>query len=136
MGGGARGSLCRRPQSLQRRIFGHTEQCEARPRHIRSHAVQLEPLGKAVIWPDSRAATISGMRRLLLAAAIALIAANYGIPLTFAQASSQKDSPQKESAPDVPDAIQVPTGEEVVLFLHASGAQIYTCKAAAGDTVS
>jgi len=76
------------------------------------------------------------MRRLLLAAAIALIAANYGIPLTLAQASSQKDSPQKESAPDVPDAIQVPTGEEVVLFLHASGAQVYTCKAAAGDRFS
>src|SRR5258708_25065493 len=111
MGGGARRSLCGRTQSLQRRICRHKEQCEARPRHIRSQAVQLEPLGKAVIWPDSQAATISGMRRLLLAAAIALIAANYGIPLTFAQASSQKDSPQKESAPDVPDAIQGPAGE-------------------------
>jgi hypothetical protein len=47
-------------------------------------------------------------------------------------ANAQKDAPQKEqqeSAPDVPDAIQVPAGLEAVLFTHAIGSQIYTCKA-------
>lgn len=48
-------------------------------------------------------------------------------------AIAQQTSPHKESAPDVPDAIQVPAGEEVVLFVHASGSQIYTCKASSGD---
>jgi len=38
---------------------------------------------------------------------------------------------QKEPAPDVPDAIQAPAGAEVVLFVHASGSQIYTCQAGA-----
>lgn len=38
---------------------------------------------------------------------------------------------QKEPAPDVPDAIQAPTGLEVAVYAHASGSQIYTCQAAA-----
>ena len=38
---------------------------------------------------------------------------------------------QKEPPPDVPEAIQAPAGEEVVLVAHASGSQIYTCKAGA-----
>ena len=37
---------------------------------------------------------------------------------------------QKEPPPDVPDAIQAPAGEEVVVYAHASGSQIYTCQAA------
>jgi hypothetical protein len=37
----------------------------------------------------------------------------------------------KESPPDVPDTIQAPAGEEVVLFAHATGSQIYTCQAGA-----
>jgi hypothetical protein len=41
-----------------------------------------------------------------------------------------KDAPQKEAAPDVPDAIQAPSGEEVVLYTHATGSQIYICQAA------
>jgi hypothetical protein len=48
---------------------------------------------------------------------------------SFAIAQS-KDAPSKESPPDVPDAIQVPAGEEVVLYAHATGSQIYTCQAA------
>jgi hypothetical protein len=60
------------------------------------------------------------------------------ITLSVAQASSQTGSQApsqnaptgKESAPDVPDAIQVPAGEEVVFFAHATGSQIYTCQAA------
>ena len=44
--------------------------------------------------------------------------------------SAQKETPAKESAPDVPDAIQVPPGEQPVLFASATGSQIYTCAAA------
>ena len=44
-------------------------------------------------------------------------------------AQSQKDAPLPESAPDVPDAIAIPSGLEPVLFVHASGSQIYTCQA-------
>lgn len=47
-------------------------------------------------------------------------------------AGAQKEQPPKESSPDVPDAIQVPAGEEVVLYAHATGWQIYTCKAVDG----
>jgi hypothetical protein len=42
-----------------------------------------------------------------------------------------KDAPVKEERPDVPDSIQAPGGEEVVLLAHATGSQIYTCQAAA-----
>jgi len=45
--------------------------------------------------------------------------------------TTTKDAPGKEIAPDVPDAIQAPSGEEVVLYAHATGSQIYTCQAAA-----
>jgi hypothetical protein len=51
-------------------------------------------------------------------------------------ARAQKDVPAKESAPDVPDAIAVPAGLEPVLFLHASGSQIYTCQAGADGKFS
>ena len=53
-----------------------------------------------------------------------------------AQANPDKSAAQKESAPDVPDAIQAPAGEEVVLFAHASGSQIYTCQGAADGKFS
>jgi hypothetical protein len=49
--------------------------------------------------------------------------------LGWAQKEADKDVPAKESAPDVPDAIAVPAGLEPVLFAHATGSQIYTCKA-------
>jgi hypothetical protein len=45
--------------------------------------------------------------------------------------NAQKDAPAKEPSPDVPDAIAVPAGLEVVLLAHASGAQVYTCQAGA-----
>lgn len=38
---------------------------------------------------------------------------------------------QKIPPPEVPNAIQAPAGEEVVLLAHASGSQIYTCHAGA-----
>jgi hypothetical protein len=56
-----------------------------------------------------------------------------GVSLASAQT---KDSSMKEAAPDVPDSIQVPAGEEVVLYAHATGSQIYTCQAAADGKFS
>jgi hypothetical protein len=60
-----------------------------------------------------------------------------GSPFASPQASAQKpgkgekEISYKEDAPDVPDAIAVPAGLEVVLYAHATGSQIYTCQAAA-----
>jgi hypothetical protein len=51
------------------------------------------------------------------------------ISLAVESAFPQKDAPAQESAPDVPDAIAVPSGLEPVLFVHAKGSQIYTCQA-------
>lgn len=68
------------------------------------------------------------MRAPLLAAAtmVALTVLFSLTPLASAQA---KDAPQQESAPDVPDAIATPEGMQPVLFVHASGSQVYTCQA-------
>jgi hypothetical protein len=75
------------------------------------------------------------MRRLLLASAtvVGLVMLILGTSLANAQAkdSSQKDAPVKEVPPDVPDSIQAPASEEVVLLADATGSQIYTCQAAA-----
>ena len=70
------------------------------------------------------------------AAVLSILVLTLGSLRTNAQTPAQNNSQQKEAAPDVPDAIQVPAGEEVVLFVHAAGSQIYTCKAAAGDRFS
>ena len=68
------------------------------------------------------------MRRFvhIPAARIIGLAILFGLPLAHAQ---------KESAPDVPDAIQVRAGQEVVLFAHASGSQIYTCQTGADGNI-
>lgn len=58
-----------------------------------------------------------------------LILASIFSVFVFAQA--QKDTPQGDTAPDVPDAIQVPAGLDPVLFVHAKGTQIYACQAGA-----
>jgi len=79
------------------------------------------------------------MRKLPLAAAavIGLTVLIVGARFAYAQANPQKDSPQtKEEPPDVPDSIQAPAGEEVVLYTHATGSQIYTCQAAADGKFS
>jgi hypothetical protein len=83
------------------------------------------------------------MRRLPLAdpaviGLTAFIILILGAALGSAQTkdSPQKDSPQKEVAPDVPDAIQAPAGEEVILLAHATGSQIYSCQAAADGKFS
>ncbi len=47
------------------------------------------------------------------------------------QVGNAQANPQKESPPDVPDTIQAPASEEVVLFAHVTGSQIYTCQAGA-----
>jgi Protein of unknown function (DUF3455) len=70
------------------------------------------------------------MRRLLLAVAVVVGTLVLDLPASLVSAQT-KDSPQKESPPDVPDAIQAPAGEEVVLYTHATGSQIYTCQGAA-----
>jgi hypothetical protein len=67
------------------------------------------------------------MRRFILIAAAALLT----LPC-----AAQKDAPAQESAPDVPDAIQVPQGEQPVLFAAATGSQIYTCQAGADGKFS
>ena len=74
-------------------------------------------------------------RHLLFIAAVVVLVIVLGPAKTIAQ-TSQNNSQQKEVAPDVPDAIQVAAGEEVVLFVHAAGSQVYTCQAAAGDKFS
>jgi len=66
--------------------------------------------------------------------AAGLCVAFTGLLLASAFTYGQKDAPSQESAPDVPDAIQVPAGEQVLFFAHASGAQVYTCEAGAGKT--
>jgi hypothetical protein len=68
------------------------------------------------------------MRTPLLAAAaiVGLTVLYSSTPVASLQA---KDAPQQESAPDVPDAIVIPEGLQPVLFVRASGAQIYTCQA-------
>lgn len=77
------------------------------------------------------------MRRPLLAAAvIGLTVLISSASIARAQAGAQKDVPQKESAPDVPDAIALPAGLEPVLFVHAKGSQIYTCQAGADGKFS
>src|SRR6201988_3934545 len=58
------------------------------------------------------------------------------ILIILGSASAQKDSPVKESAPDVPDAIAVPAGLEPVLFVRAKASQIYTCQAGADGKFS
>ena len=72
------------------------------------------------------------MRRPLLAAAagFCLTVLISSTPLARAQ-SNQNEPSAQESAPDVPDAIAVPAGQQVQFFVTAKGSQIYTCQAAA-----
>src|SRR5215475_7850670 len=65
----------------------------------------------------------SDLKARIFLGAFLLVAASF--------ATAQKDAPAKESAPDVPDAITVPSGSEVVLWAHAKGSQVYTCQASA-----
>jgi Protein of unknown function (DUF3455) len=71
------------------------------------------------------------MRTSLLLPAILALAT-----LTGAALAQTQPAPAKETAPDVPDAIAVPTGQEVVMFAHATGSQIYSCQAGADGKFS
>jgi hypothetical protein len=53
-----------------------------------------------------------------------------------ASVASAQNNPQKESAPDVPDAIAVPAGLEPVLFVMGKGSQVYMCQADADGKFS
>lgn len=64
----------------------------------------------------------------LYAVALAFFPLVYGMSAAHAQTSSEKNAPATESIPDVPDVIQVPAGEKVVLFARGVGSQIYTCQ--------
>jgi uncharacterized protein DUF3455 len=64
---------------------------------------------------------------VLIAAAMGLAVFILGTSLTRAQT---KDASSKEVPPDVPDSIQASAVEQVVLFAHATGSQIYSCQAA------
>jgi hypothetical protein len=68
------------------------------------------------------------MRNPLLIAAviIGMVILMMGTAVANSQA---KEAPLKEEPPDVPDSIQAPAGEEVVLLAHATGSQIYACQA-------
>jgi hypothetical protein len=72
---------------------------------------------------------------LLILAAVLGLTVLISSTFTSAQSQSkdkdkdQKDLPVPEAAPDVPDAIAIPTGLEPVLSVHAKGSQIYTCQA-------
>ncbi len=61
-------------------------------------------------------------------AVLALIPLMFGVSAVSAQTNAQKNAPTNESVPDVPDVIQVPAGEKVVLFVRGVGSQIYTCQ--------
>jgi hypothetical protein len=85
-------------------------------------------------------ATIALMRRVTRVAGaimgVILVSQILATQSSRAQSSSQKQSKgekevsYKEDPPDVPDTIAAPAGEEVVLYAHATGSQIYTCQSA------
>jgi uncharacterized protein DUF3455 len=74
------------------------------------------------------------MRRLWQAAGVAIV--GLVVFTTASQVGNAGGNPQAESPPDVPDALQAPAGEQVVLFAHATGSQIYTCQAGAAGRLS
>ncbi|MGD0932388.1 MAG: DUF3455 domain-containing protein [Candidatus Korobacteraceae bacterium] len=53
------------------------------------------------------------------------------LPLAILIAIALPAGGQDIARPDVPDKIKVPAGEEAVLKVHATGAQIYVCQTAA-----
>ncbi|MGA9508828.1 MAG: DUF3455 domain-containing protein [Candidatus Sulfotelmatobacter sp.] len=69
------------------------------------------------------------MQRLVLFSAKLIGAFLFVLILGFVILQAQSPS-QNEPAPDVPDAIQAPSGLEVVVYAHATGSQIYTCQSA------
>jgi hypothetical protein len=75
-----------------------------------------------------KTATTGTMQQLIITIRLAVLSGLLSI-LFCLSAAAQQDAPSvKESAPDVPDAIAVPSGLEPVMFVHAKGSQIYTCQ--------
>lgn len=74
--------------------------------------------------------------RNLLRAAVVVFGLGILMPGTTVARAQAKDAPVKEVSPDVPDAIAAPASEEVVLYAHATGSQIYTCQAGADGEFS
>jgi len=70
-------------------------------------------------------------QRSAIAATAFFILSLLAAPHPARSQTNASPAPQKEPAPDVPDAIQAPANEEVVLLAHAVGSQIYTCTAGA-----
>jgi len=97
----------------------------------------MQRIGKNRNLAKELPATIGLVQRFLLAfAALIGLATVLAVPTASGQSKAQNEAPRKESAPDVPDAIQAPAGEEVVFFAHATGSQIYTCQASADGKFS
>lgn len=67
-------------------------------------------------------------RAFYLAAALLFLPLMFAAQALHAQNSANKNPPADESVPDVPDVIQVPANEKVVLFTRGVGSQIYTCQ--------
>jgi hypothetical protein len=59
-----------------------------------------------------------------------------GAHLVAAQTVAQTTAPAIPPPTDAPPALAVPAGLEPVLLAHASGSQIYTCKAGADGSFS
>ncbi len=70
------------------------------------------------------------MKKLVIVAACMSVLAVFTAALASAQGNAN------EAPPDVPDSIAVPAGEQVVLFAHAAGSQVYTCQASADGRFS
>lgn len=72
---------------------------------------------------------------LTIAAIMGFLLLTSAASRAHAQTGARKTAPPKEatlgneSTPDVPDALQVPVDEKVVLFVRGTGSQIYTCQA-------
>jgi hypothetical protein len=74
---------------------------------------------------------------LLASAALIVLTSLIAAPPSLnAQTAPPKDASGQEVAPDVPDAIAVPAGQQVQFVAHAKGSQVYTCKADADGKFS
>jgi hypothetical protein len=62
-----------------------------------------------------------------LAAVLVIFPLIWGTSPTQSQ-TADKNTATTESIPDVPEVIQVPADEKVVLFVRGVGSQIYTCQ--------
>ena len=56
------------------------------------------------------------------------------LPIAILLGAAAQASGQSLQRPGVPDKIEAPANEEVVLMAHGSGAQIYVCKAGPTET--